>query len=39
MQQLFLDAGWVAWPLGLFSILALAIFLERLVTLWRLKQV
>jgi biopolymer transport protein ExbB len=39
MQELFRNAGWVAWPLGFFSILALAIFLERLFTLIRLKHV
>jgi biopolymer transport protein ExbB/TolQ len=38
MLELFKHAGWVAWPLGFFSILALGIFLERLVTLTRLKQ-
>ncbi len=37
MLQLFLNAGPVAWPLGICSILALAIILERLFTLSRLK--
>lgn len=39
MLDLFKHAGWVAWPLGFFSILALGIILERIVTLTRLKQV
>jgi biopolymer transport protein ExbB len=38
MWELFVKARWVGWPLGLFSILALAIILERLFTLYRLKQ-
>jgi biopolymer transport protein ExbB len=38
MLELFKNAGWVAWPLGLFSILALGIILERFFTLARLKQ-
>ncbi len=37
--KLFHDAGWVAWPLGLFSILALGIILERLFTLSRLRSI
>lgn len=39
MQELFRNAGWVAWPLGFFSILALGIVLERIFTLTRLKQI
>ena len=39
MLQLFTQAGLAAWPLGVASILALAIILERLVTLGRMKQV
>lgn len=38
MWELFKHAGIVAWPLGLCSILALGIMLERLFTLARLKQ-
>src|SRR5436190_17639605 len=38
MQQLFTKAGVVAWPLGFCSILALAIILERLFTLTRLRR-
>ena len=38
MLELFQRAGWVAWPLGLFSILALGIVLERLFTLTQLKR-
>ena len=38
MLDLFQHAGWVAWPLGLFSILALAVILERAYTLSRLKD-
>jgi biopolymer transport protein ExbB len=38
MQQLFLNAGMVAWPLGICSVLALGIILERLWTLGRLKR-
>lgn len=38
MQNLFLHAGWVAWPLGVFSVLALAIILERAYTLSQMKQ-
>jgi biopolymer transport protein ExbB len=38
MLDLFYKAGWVAWPLGLCSILAVGIILERLFTLARLKQ-
>lgn len=38
MLELFMRAGWVAWPLGICSILALGIVLERLVTLARLRQ-
>ena len=39
MLELFRDAGWVAYPLGICSILALAIILERLWVLARLRQV
>ncbi len=39
MLQLFKSAGWVAYPLGLFSVLALAIVLERIFTLTRLKSI
>lgn len=39
MLQLFTQAGFAAWPLGLASVLALAVVLERLVTLGRMKQV
>jgi len=38
MLELLQKAGWVAYPLGIFSILALAIVLERLYTLSRIKQ-
>jgi biopolymer transport protein ExbB len=38
MLELFLRAGWVAWPLGFCSVLALGVILERLFTLARLKQ-
>lgn len=38
MQELLRHAGWVAYPLGLFSVLALAIILERVVTLARLRS-
>lgn len=34
--DLFKHAGWVAWPLGFFSVLAMAIVLERIFTLSRL---
>jgi len=37
MLDLFRHAGWVAWPLGVCSVLALGIVLERLFTLARLK--
>jgi biopolymer transport protein ExbB len=37
MLDLFKNAGWVAWPLALCSILAVAVMLERLVTMARLK--
>ena len=36
--NLFLKAGWVAYPLALFSIAALAILLERIVTLSGLQK-
>lgn len=38
MQQLFHDAGVVAYPLAVCSIIALGIILERLYTLWRLRE-
>jgi biopolymer transport protein ExbB len=38
MLELFRNAGIVAWPLGICSVLALGIILERLYTLARLKQ-
>lgn len=38
MLDLFKHAGWVAWPLGFFSVLALAIILERAFTLSRLRS-
>lgn len=38
MQELFRQAGWVAWPLGLCSVLALGVMLERLYTLARLRR-
>jgi biopolymer transport protein ExbB len=38
MVHLFQQAGWVAWPLGIASVVALAVILERLVVLGRLKQ-
>ena len=38
MLELFQDAGWVAYPLGICSVLALAISLERLWVLSRLRQ-
>ncbi|MCS6776902.1 MAG: MotA/TolQ/ExbB proton channel family protein [Chloroherpetonaceae bacterium] len=38
MLDLFKQAGWVAWPLGFFSVLGLGIILERLFTLGRLRQ-
>src|ERR1051325_1244880 len=37
MLDLFRHAGWVAWPLGICSVLALGVILERLYTLSRLK--
>ena len=39
MLQLFQQAGWVAYPLGFMSVLALGVVLERLYTLARLKRV
>jgi biopolymer transport protein ExbB len=39
MLELFREAGWVAYPLGLMSVLALGVVLERLYTLARLKRV
>ena len=38
MLELFREAGWVAYPLGLCSVLALGIILERFYTLARLRQ-
>ena len=38
MQQLFQNAGWVAYPLGFCSVLALGIILERLYTLARMRR-
>jgi len=37
MLELFRHAGWVSWPLAICSILGLAIILERLFTLSRLR--
>lgn len=37
MLELFKNAGPVAWPLGLCSVIAVAIVLERIYTLWQLK--
>lgn len=37
MLELFTNAGVVAWPLGACSVLAIAIVLERMYTLWKLK--
>src|SRR5262245_45707626 len=37
MFDLFRHAGWVAWPLGICSVLGLGIIIERLITLARLK--
>jgi biopolymer transport protein ExbB len=37
MLELFRHAGIVSWPLGIFSVLGLAIILERLFTLSRLR--
>ena len=39
MLELFTNAGWVAWPLGICSIIALATIFERLYTLSRLQQI
>jgi biopolymer transport protein ExbB len=36
LKDLFIHAGWVAWPLGFCSVLAIAIVLERIFTLTRL---
>jgi biopolymer transport protein ExbB len=38
MLELFKEAGWVAWPLAFCSIIGLAIMLERLFTLNKLRQ-
>ena len=38
MLELFKQAGWVAYPLGLFSVLAVGIVLERLFTLGTLRR-
>ena len=37
MRELFVNAGVVAWPLGICSVVAIAIVLERLYTLWNLR--
>lgn len=37
MLELFKNAGPVAWPLGLCSVIAVAIVLERIYTFWQLK--
>jgi biopolymer transport protein ExbB/TolQ len=37
MLKLFMEAGWVAWPLAIYSIFALAVILERIFTLSRLR--
>jgi biopolymer transport protein ExbB len=39
MWELFQNAGMVAWPLGVCSVLALAIIIERAITLWRLQAI
>jgi biopolymer transport protein ExbB len=39
MWELFQNAGMVAWPLGACSVLALAIIIERAITLWRLQAI
>jgi|SRR5579872_5335395 len=38
MLDLFRHAGWVAWPLGFYSVLGLGIILERIFTLARLRR-
>ncbi|MEP6754996.1 MAG: MotA/TolQ/ExbB proton channel family protein [Chthonomonadales bacterium] len=38
MLELFHKAGWVAWPLGLFSVIAMGIVLERIFTLSRITR-
>lgn len=38
MWSLFVHAGWVAWPLGACSVIALAVVLERIYTLSRLRR-
>ena len=38
MLELFKQAGWVAYPLGLFSVLAVGIILERFYTLGNLRR-
>jgi len=38
MWDLFQHAGWAAWPLGLCSVIAVGIFLERLYTLSRIRR-
>ena len=38
MFELFREAGWVAYPLGVCSVLVLGIILERFYTLARMKQ-
>jgi biopolymer transport protein ExbB len=37
MLELFIKAGWVAWPLAICSVFALAVILERIFTLSRLR--
>ena len=39
MLELFKNAGWVAWPLGICSTFALAAIFERFYTLTRLRQI
>jgi biopolymer transport protein ExbB len=39
LKELFLHSGWVAWPLGLCSVLAIAIVLERIFTITRLMSI
>ena len=39
MLELFQEAGWVAWPLAICSILALGVMLERAYTLAKLKKI
>src|SRR5689334_9493726 len=39
LVELFKHSGWVAWPLGICSVLAIAIVLERIFTITRLMSV